>query len=120
MKFVVEHAHSPKFNGDGSIDLMVKFEHFREEVPFTARATDQMEHGRLIHAAAKAKKFGKVAAYVAPSAEEVARREKPRRMQRAMEMVNHYSMLDDSVMVQKWKQYYAEVHSGEVSPVEPE
>lgn len=46
---IVESAHSPILNEDGTIDLMIKFRELENEIPFTANATDVTELGRQIH-----------------------------------------------------------------------
>lgn len=48
------------------IDLTIKWDRFKEELPFTADPNDPEEHGRLLFAAALAGEFGPVAEYVAP------------------------------------------------------
>jgi hypothetical protein len=48
------------------IDLIIKWAHINEELPFTASATDCEEHGRAIFRQASQGAFGLVAEYVAP------------------------------------------------------
>lgn len=59
-------AHTPKYNADGTIDLIVKFPWLSAEVPFCADPNDSEQYGRDLHASAIAGHFGPVAAYVAP------------------------------------------------------
>lgn len=66
--FTLEYAKSPIFvseSGD-AIDLIVKWEEFDAEHPFTASSQDPLEHGRDLHARAVAGEFGTVGAYVPP------------------------------------------------------
>lgn len=60
------NAHSPKYNADGSIELIVKFPWIEFEVPFSASPTDSEQHGRDLFARAIAGDFGVIAPYVAP------------------------------------------------------
>jgi hypothetical protein len=65
---IVENIHSPVYvdtTGD-RIDCWVKFDTLDFEVPFTADVNDVETHGRAIHAALVAGKYGPVAAYVPP------------------------------------------------------
>lgn len=59
-------AHSPKYNADGSIDLIVSFPWLDEEVPFCASPNDSELHGRELYFAAINGEFGPIAEYVAP------------------------------------------------------
>ena len=49
-----------------TIDAIVKFGHFTEEVPFTANQNDVAEHGRALFTAIQAGQFGDIAAYIPP------------------------------------------------------
>ena len=66
-------AHSPVFNQDGSIDLVARFDHIEEELPFTASAHDVEEYGREIYMRALAGEFGLVEAFsgTGPNIEEL-------------------------------------------------
>lgn len=76
-----------------AINLLVKFSHLPEPVPFTALPGDAEEHGRDLFARAAAGEFGEVAAYVAPPvAVEVPA--KVTRFQ-AMAALLHAGLLDD-------------------------
>lgn len=70
----VEYAKDPKWANEQQtvIDLTVKFEHFDEELPFSAQPDDSMAHGRELFERAKAGEFGAVAAWTPPSAEQLA------------------------------------------------
>lgn len=46
------------------IDMIIKWDQFPYELPFTASPNDSAEHGRAIFAAAVAGQFGEVAEYV--------------------------------------------------------
>jgi hypothetical protein len=48
------------------IDLKIKWDFLREELPFTASPTDVEAHGRSLFEAAKNGQFGEVAKYVPP------------------------------------------------------
>lgn len=48
-----------------TIDLMVKFPHFSEPVPFTASPNDPEQHGRDIYELAAAGKFGEIGEFSA-------------------------------------------------------
>lgn len=66
--FTLEYAKNPIYvSEDGNaIDLIVKFEEFDRELPFTATTYDTEAHGRDLHARAKAGEFGEIAPYVKP------------------------------------------------------
>jgi hypothetical protein len=68
----LEYAKDPKWVDaeHTRIDLIIKWDRFPEELPFTADPNDVEEHGRLIFAAAAAGQFGEVAEYVPPPAPE--------------------------------------------------
>lgn len=120
MEIELISAHSPKFNGDGTITLMCKFSHLGEmEVPFTASPSDAMAHGRDIHARSLLGEFGTVAPFIPPTAQEISDKQKSPRMQNAIRKVQHYEMMGDITMVNAWKQYYSEVYNGVIDPVEP-
>ena len=59
-------AHSPKYNADGTIDLVVKFPWLDVEVPFCANPNDSEQIGRDMFASASAGAFGLITPYVAP------------------------------------------------------
>lgn len=62
----IESAHSPVWaDADGiTINLIVKFAEFEEELPFAANDHDAMPYGRELFARAKAGEFGEVAPFV--------------------------------------------------------
>lgn len=64
---IIESARSPSYNADGTINLMVQFSGITGEIPFTASANDNEQHGKDIFAAAAAGTYGPVAPYVAPT-----------------------------------------------------
>ena len=66
----LEYAKDPCWaNSEQSlIDLIIKWDSYPEELPFTASPDDVEEYGRDIYAAAAAGQFGAVAEYVAPVA----------------------------------------------------
>lgn len=49
---MIEYAKNPVQNSNGTIDLIVKFSQFPEELPFTASPDDPEEHGRFLYAEA--------------------------------------------------------------------
>jgi hypothetical protein len=55
-----------------SINLIVKFDHMSEELPFHATPWDSMQHGKDIFEQASNGEFGEVAEYTPPSNEELA------------------------------------------------
>lgn len=64
----IEYAKEPRW-ADAEhtmIDLMVKWDRFNEELPFTASPDDVEPHGKALFAAVVAGEFGEVAEYVAP------------------------------------------------------
>lgn len=64
----VQYAKDPIYNdntGD-SINLVVKFYEFSNEVLFAATTYDTMDYGRELHARAQAGEFGPVVPYVPP------------------------------------------------------
>lgn len=65
---IIENVKNPQWaNAEHTIiDVVVKFGHFTDEVPFTASENDIEQHGRAIFAAAKAGEFGEVAEFIAP------------------------------------------------------
>lgn len=120
MEIELISAEDLRFNADGTIDMMAVFSHLGDQaVPFTASQTDSMEHGRAIHAAALAGELGEVAAYVAPSELEIAQREAPKRlaaeMKRATDEATGAWMINDLVMADEWRAYYAELLALEIS-----
>jgi len=66
----LEYAKDPRWaNAEQTlIDLIIKWDSYPEELPFTANPNDVEEYGRQIYAAAAAGQFGPVAPYVAPIA----------------------------------------------------
>ena len=66
--FTLQYAKNPIWNDDSgqAIFLIVKWEEFNEEHPFTAASYDSMPHGVDLYNRAKAGEFGVVAPYVAP------------------------------------------------------
>lgn len=67
----LEYAKNPQFNSaeGNQINLIAKFSHINEEVPFLATSYDVAEHGRDIFARALAGEFGEIAPYEPPSIE---------------------------------------------------
>jgi len=67
------YAKEPKFSSEdgGMINLIVKFDEFDEEVPFTANPNDVISHGRELYAKAMNGDFGEIEQYVPPSTEEL-------------------------------------------------
>ena len=65
----LEYAKNPVWaNAEHTmIDLIIKWDAFNEELPFTANPNDCESHGRAIYAAAKEGAFGPVAEYVSPT-----------------------------------------------------
>jgi len=66
----LQYAKSPKWTNaeQTAIDLIIKWDAFSEELPFTAAANDVEQHGRQLFAAAVNGDFGHVADYVPPPA----------------------------------------------------
>lgn len=66
--FTLEYAKNPIFNNEEqtSILLTVKWEEFKEEMPFGACLFDPEPWGVDLFNRAKTGEFGEVAAYVAP------------------------------------------------------
>lgn len=64
----LEYAKDPRWaNAEQTlIDLIIKWDEYPDELPFTASPNDPEEYGRQIYAAAAAGQFGPVAAYVPP------------------------------------------------------
>jgi hypothetical protein len=64
----LQYAKDPRWSNaeNTSIDLIIKWDEFPRELPFTARPDDTEEHGRAIFAAAAAGAFGEVGAYAPP------------------------------------------------------
>lgn len=63
----IEYALNPKVSGpDGSISLMVKFEEFSEELPFTATFDDVETHGVELYQRALAGEYGPIEPYIPP------------------------------------------------------
>lgn len=60
MTFIIQSAHSPVRKSGTTIDLMVKFSKFPEEIPFTACPDDTEEHGRILYANAVNGDYGDV------------------------------------------------------------
>jgi len=70
--FTLEYAKNPVYgNAEGtSILLIVKWEEFNREMPFTATSYDTMAHGVELYNRAKTGEFGEVSPYVAQIATE--------------------------------------------------
>jgi hypothetical protein len=66
----LEYAKNPVWaNAEHTmIDVVIKWDRFPQEFPFTASPDDCEAHGRAIFAAAEAGQFGEVAEYVPPPA----------------------------------------------------
>jgi len=64
--FNIERAHSPRYTASGTIDLIVKFSGFAEEMPFHATPDDPVPHGAQLYNNALAGAYGPVAAYAPP------------------------------------------------------
>jgi hypothetical protein len=64
--FTLEYAKNPVYNNiEGTaINLIVKWEEFTEEMPFTAMPNDPEPWGVDLYNRAKAGEFGEVAPYV--------------------------------------------------------
>jgi hypothetical protein len=64
----LEYAKDPVWaNAEHTmIDLVIKWNRFNEELPFSASPDDCEEHGRAIFAAAVAGEYGPVSEYVPP------------------------------------------------------
>lgn len=64
----LQYAKDPVYtNADGtSIDLIVKWEEFNEEMPFSATTWDPEQYGRDLYYRAYAGEFGQPAPYVPP------------------------------------------------------
>lgn len=56
----IESAHSPVRTGEYSIDLIVKFDKFEHEIPFSACASDTEKHGRDLYLKASLGEYGVV------------------------------------------------------------
>jgi hypothetical protein len=54
------------------LDLIVKFEEYKEELPFTASLKDPEKHGRDLFSRAISGEFGSIAEYVPPSINTIA------------------------------------------------
>ena len=66
--FTLQYAKNPIYNNEEgtSIFLIVKWEEFVEEMPFSADIWDPEPWGADLYNRAKAGEFGEVAPYVAP------------------------------------------------------
>ena len=64
----VQYAKNPVWNSETGEDivLLVKFEEFEEELPFTATSFDSMSYGVELYNRAKAGEFGEVAPFISP------------------------------------------------------
>jgi hypothetical protein len=69
MSVTVEYAKSPKWVNEekSAIDLIVKFSHISEEVPFTASSKDTERYGRELFESAKTGLFGQIQEYTPPA-----------------------------------------------------
>lgn len=92
------------------ITLMVKFDNLPEAVPFAASPDDPEEHGRELFYLANAGEFGPVAAYVPPTEQEIAQATNPAKRLQQMTLctskVQHWEMMGDFSLADKWRQYY--------------
>jgi hypothetical protein len=66
--FTLEYANTPVYgNAEGtSIQLVVKWAEFNEEMPFAATSYDTMPHGVDLYNRASEGEFGAIAPYVPP------------------------------------------------------
>ena len=66
--FTLQYAKDPVYNNEEgtAIFLIVKWEEFVEEMPFSAMPSDPEPHGVDLFNRAKAGEFGTVSPYVAP------------------------------------------------------
>lgn len=64
----LQYAKDPVWNNEEntSVYLIVKWEEFVEEMPFTAVSWDTEEWGRDVYARAVAGEFGEIAPYIKP------------------------------------------------------
>lgn len=110
-----EYAKNPRWaNAERSvIELIVKFEHLGEEVPFSAAYDDEEAHGVALFNAANQGRFGEIEQYVPPTEMELASIESPRRrsagMDKAVEQAKHWDMMGDATLSTKWRGYYRDL-----------
>jgi hypothetical protein len=92
----LEYAKDPRWvNAEQSlIDLIIKWDAYPEELPFTANPNDVEEYGREIYAAAAAGQFGPVAAYVAPVATATQNKDDAVQRLQATDWVNEPDVYD--------------------------
>lgn len=125
MKIELEWATNPEWLNEEHtmINLLAKFSHVDEAVPFTASVSDVEPHGRLIFELAAAGEYGEVAPYIAPTPLEIAQRDNPRKrregMQKAITQSQHFDMMGDADKANEWRQYYRDVYALESSPEWP-
>lgn len=67
MSHKIETAKNPKYNRDGSIDLLVKFEGADDEVWYTASSNDTEHHSQELYNNSINGDYGDIAEYVEPS-----------------------------------------------------
>lgn len=65
----LEYAKNPCWSDANytMIDLVIKWDEFPDELPFTANKNDCEEHGRLIFNAAMNGEYGPISEYIPPS-----------------------------------------------------
>lgn len=106
-----------------TVTLMVEFDHIPEPVPFTASLDDVEAHGRELFMRAAAGEFGPVAAYVAPTALEVATRVNPskraREMQQCIQKAQHWEMMVRGDLASLWREHYKNLYELEQLPSWP-
>jgi hypothetical protein len=70
--FTLEYAKNPAYiNAEGTaIRLIVKWEEFNEEMPFSACSYDSEQHGVDLHNRAKNGEFGEITPYVVPAVQQ--------------------------------------------------
>ena len=75
----LEYAKNPVWMNEEHtmIDLIIKWDNYDEELPFTASSFDNEEHGRVIFENAKNGSFGVVAEYVKSKEPTIANAEIP-------------------------------------------
>lgn len=121
MTMTYTSAKNPKWASDdhSSINLIVKFNHLSDPVPFTARSDDSENHGRELFIRAVDGEFGQVSEYVAPTEMEIAQAKNPqlrsKLMSKSISQAQHWDMMGNPTKAAEWRTYYQQLFALESS-----
>ncbi|MCH7370038.1 hypothetical protein [Aeromonas sp. MR16] len=122
----LEYAKNPYWADKAHtlINMVAKFEHLDEEVPFTASIDDVMLHGRNIFIQALNEEFGQVKPHVALTPNEIALRDhlkvRQSELARATTKAMHWEMMGNPSQAAAWRDYYQAIYALDTAPGWPQ